>query len=278
MDICHALMEVLPCLLPCSISHVTTAVLITCAENGNGFTLLWEILALSVPGFDPTLQILAPILEDFLNILDFCHAFLLYFRLQAKLGLFHDDRKRSCTFLWAIQHMEYVDVVTILQTHVETYMDSMSEYDSGYLPSHLCLVGLAQRIDKNWQSRVRDILPRVCCMQGFGASYDMVPPCLWYVQGYAPQVFRTNVGGRGHDTRGFSDRFDGGCDRDSQHDDRPPRFPARQHDPPLVVAMLALIIIDIRLIGTFNVTHANVLVMPQFRVICLRRPCSSQNI
>ncbi len=146
-DICCALMEVLPCLLPYSINCITTAVSTTRAENGNGFALLWDVLALSVPGFDLTLQILAPIWEDFLDILDFCHAFLLYFRLQAKLGLFHDDHTKSCTFLRAIQHMEYVDVVTIPQTHVETYMDSMSEYDNGYLPSHLCLVGLAQRID-----------------------------------------------------------------------------------------------------------------------------------
>jgi hypothetical protein len=84
-DICCALMEVLPRLLPCSISRVSTAVLITRAENGNGFALQWEILDLSVPGFDLTLQILAPICLDFLDILDFCHAFLLYFHLQAKL-------------------------------------------------------------------------------------------------------------------------------------------------------------------------------------------------
>ncbi len=48
--------------------------------------------------------------------------------------------------------------------------------------------------------------------------------------------------------------------------------------PPLMVAMLALIIIGIHLIGTFNATHVNVLVMPWFCVICSRRPCSSQNI
>ncbi len=60
-EICHALMEVLPRLLPCSINRVTTAISTTRAENGNGFALLWDVLALSVPGFDPTLQILAPI-------------------------------------------------------------------------------------------------------------------------------------------------------------------------------------------------------------------------
>ncbi len=221
-DICRALMEVLPRLLPCSISRVTTAVSTTLAENGNEFALLWDILALSVPGFDPTLQILAPIWEDFLDILNFCHAFLLYFRLQAKLGLFHDDCKKSCTFLWPIQHTEYLDVVTILQTHVEIYMDSMSEYDNGYLPSHLCLVGLAERIDKNWQSCICDVLPCMRCMQGFGASYDTNPLLSYYVQGYAPQVFHTGISGRGHNPRGFQARFDGDRDRDSRHDNCPP--------------------------------------------------------
>jgi hypothetical protein len=156
----------------------------------------------------------------------------LYFRLQAKLGLFHDDRTKSCTFLRAIQHTNYVDVVTILQTHVETYMDSMSEYDNGYLPSHLCLVGLAQQIDKNWQSRIRDVLPRVRRMQGSGASYDMDPLPSYYVQGCTPQIFCTGIGGRGRDARGFQAHFDGDPDRASRHDDRPPQYPTRQREPP----------------------------------------------
>jgi hypothetical protein len=47
-DICRALMEILPCLLP-SFSLVTMAISTTRAENGNGFALLWEIMELSIP-------------------------------------------------------------------------------------------------------------------------------------------------------------------------------------------------------------------------------------
>jgi hypothetical protein len=103
---------------------------------------MWGILALSIPGFDPTLHVVAPVWEDFLDILDFGHAHMLYFRLQAKLGLFLDNRKMGCTFLWAVQHTAYVDVVTTLQMHVDSYQD----FKEGYLPPLLCLMGLASLV------------------------------------------------------------------------------------------------------------------------------------
>ncbi len=103
------MMEIIPCLLT-SFSHVTTAISTTRAENSNGYALLWEIMALSVPGFDPTLHVLAPVWEDVLDVLNFGHARILYFRLQAKIGLFYNSCKKSCTFLQVIQHTEYVDV------------------------------------------------------------------------------------------------------------------------------------------------------------------------
>jgi hypothetical protein len=121
---------------------------------------MWGILALSVPSFDPTLHVAALVWEDFLDILDFGHAHLLYFHLKVKLGLFLDNCKRSCTFLWAVEHTVYVDVVTTLQMHVETFQD----FEDGYLPPHLCLMGLAQRINKNRQSCVQDILLSVRCI------------------------------------------------------------------------------------------------------------------
>jgi hypothetical protein len=192
VEICNAIMEVLPCLL-LPISRVNNIVSTTCVENGNGYALMWGILALSVPGFDPTLDVAAPVWEDFLDILDFGHTHLLYFHLQAKLGLFLDNRKKSCTFLRAVQHTTYVDVVTTLQTHVETFQD----FEEGYLPPHLCLMGLAQHIDNNCYSCVRDILSHVCCIQGFGEPSDLFnhPSCL--IQGYSPQVYRTDLAGHG---------------------------------------------------------------------------------
>jgi len=60
-DIAGVLMEVLPCLLPTSDSQVTSLVMVVQAESNNAFDLLWRVLELAVPGFDPSLQISAPV-------------------------------------------------------------------------------------------------------------------------------------------------------------------------------------------------------------------------
>jgi hypothetical protein len=49
-------MEILPRLLSGSDSHVTSLVMVVRAESNNGFDLLWRVLELTVPGFDPSLQ------------------------------------------------------------------------------------------------------------------------------------------------------------------------------------------------------------------------------
>jgi hypothetical protein len=54
-EIAGVLMEVLPRLLPTSDSQVTSLVTVVQAEWNNGFDLLWRILELAVPGFDPSL-------------------------------------------------------------------------------------------------------------------------------------------------------------------------------------------------------------------------------
>ncbi len=83
---------------------------------------------------------------------------ILYFCLQAKRGLYYDERTHSSTFLRAIQQMEYVDVVITLQTHIESYQDM----DAGYLPPNLCMLELANQIDKNARAWVSQYgLPRV---------------------------------------------------------------------------------------------------------------------
>ncbi len=223
--ICRALIEILPCLLP-SLNRVSTVVSTMRADNRNGYALLWEVMALAVPGFDPTLHVAAPLWDDYLDVLNFCNAHLLYFRLQAKIGLYYNDCKKSCTFLHSVENTEYVDVVTILQTHVETYID---QYDDGYLPPHLCLVGLAQWLDKHQQSRVCDVLPHAHRLHSMGVSSDRI----WYpsglIQGSSPQVYCAELPGRGHDTwspQNWSSVGRGGSDRDDRDaqscpDDRP---------------------------------------------------------
>ena len=93
-EIAGAFMEVLPRILPDSDSQVTSVVRV---ESNNGFDLLWRVLELAVPGFDPSLQLNAPVWMGNV-IFDFCLDFVLYFRLQTKKGLVHDERTKSLTF------------------------------------------------------------------------------------------------------------------------------------------------------------------------------------
>jgi hypothetical protein len=156
-DIAGVLMEVLPRLLPELDSQVTLLVTVVRAESNNGYDLLWRVLELAIPGFDPSLQLNAPIwMGD--DIFDFCLVYVLYFRLQAKKGLVHDERTKSITFLQAVREPAYVDVITTLHAHIDTYL---SKHDFGYLPPNLCMMGLATQMNKNARARIRDVLPHV---------------------------------------------------------------------------------------------------------------------
>ena len=107
---CRGFMELLPWLVPGTISPQVSAILASVRyESNNGYDYLWGVLELSVPGFDPmVLPIPAiPSWADACNIFTFAQACLLYFRLQAKLNFHYDDWTRSGIFLWAIQYTEF---------------------------------------------------------------------------------------------------------------------------------------------------------------------------
>jgi hypothetical protein len=185
-EIAGVLMEVLPRLLPTSDSQVTSLVTVVRAESNNGFDLLWRVLELAVPGFDPSLQISAPVWFDD-DIFDFCLSYVLYFRLQAKKGLVHDERTKSLTFLQAVREPAYVDVITTLQAHIDTYL---SKLDFGYLPPNLCMMGLAAQMNKNARARVREVLPRVA--RRLAWDQDGRHPSTPEIQSYhLPRIFRT---------------------------------------------------------------------------------------
>jgi hypothetical protein len=187
-EIAGVLMEVLPRLLPTSDSQVTSLVTVVRAESNNGYDLLWRILELAVPGFDPSLQLSAPVwFGD--DIFDFGLSYVLYFRLQAKKGLVHDERTKSLTFLHAVREPAYVDVITTLQAHIDTYL---SKLDFGYLPPNLCLMGLAAQMNKNARARVREVLPRVA--RRLAWDQDGWHPSPPEIQGFhLPRVFRTET-------------------------------------------------------------------------------------
>ena len=169
-------MELLPWLVPASISPQVSAILASVRyESNNGYDYLWRLLELAVPGFNPTVPIQIPSWADANDIFHFAQAYLLYFRLQAKLNFHYDDRTRSGIFLRAIQFTEFADTVTTLQSHVNSFRE---EFEDGYLPPHLRLHGLATSIHQNSQARLRDIAsPRARRVDANFAQIQGVPTC-----------------------------------------------------------------------------------------------------
>jgi hypothetical protein len=90
---CKALMELLLWLITGSLSPQVNATLtLVFYKSNNGYDYLWRVLELTVPGFDPTVPIHAPIWLDVKDIFQLAQAFLLFFRLQAKVKFHYDDR------------------------------------------------------------------------------------------------------------------------------------------------------------------------------------------
>ncbi len=129
-----ALMEILPRLLPTTTSDIKSAISTMGFESNYGFDLLWRILELMVPGFNPTVQILPPTWSRNSNIFDFCQGHLLYFRLQAKKNNYFDARMRTSIFLRTISDSKYANIVILLQAQINTYCNPNND---GYLPHHL---------------------------------------------------------------------------------------------------------------------------------------------
>ena len=129
-------MELLLRLLPRTDTQVTSLINMVHMESENGYDLLWRIMALLVPGFDPTLQVKISAWND-KDIFDYALSFLLYFRLQAKKGVVQDDCTQSIAFLQAILEPTYADTITMLTTCITNY--GGAGLDDGYLPANICL-------------------------------------------------------------------------------------------------------------------------------------------
>ncbi len=168
--IAAVMMELLPRLLPRSDTQDSSLVNMVCSESGNGYDLLWRVLALLVPGFDPSIQVSIPVWRDD-DIFDFALSFLLYFRLQAKKGAVQDDRTHSLTFLNALGEPAYANTVTTLLTCITNY-PSESEWDDGYLPTHLCVMGLANQIHTHARSRALAVVPKIRRTIAMGDEWD----------------------------------------------------------------------------------------------------------
>jgi hypothetical protein len=112
------------------------------------------------------------------------------------------SRTQTNIFLRNIQQSKYADVVMTLQSHVNAYI---CEDDDGYLPTNLCINGIATSIHTNAARHVRDIahsLPQV--RRAFGdtssnfwnpsAFVDDADLSLCAIQGYLPQIYWVDQG------------------------------------------------------------------------------------
>jgi len=197
-----ALMELLPWLIPATLSpQIGAAIASVRHKTGNGYDFLWRILALLVPGFDPTIPIQAPIWSGVVDIFSFD---FLFFRLQAKLNFHYNDRTRSGLFLRAVQSSQFADTITLLQSHINLYRE---EFEEGYLTPNLRLHGLATSLSQNALSRIRDIAtPRA---RRIGCDRSLIDGAISRVQGvpsiYHIELPRTGIGNCAH-RRDDSDR------------------------------------------------------------------------
>jgi hypothetical protein len=190
-ECCIALLEVLPRLLPQHDYEVDAKISAVRNSSRNGYDLLWRVLELFVPGFDPTIPIAQPVWNNDSSILDFCQGHMLYFRLQAKKNMFFSSRDRTTIFLRAITPSEYADVVTSLMTSVDAYRHPDND---GILPDHLRLDGIATLIHNNAKHRVRDLhSPRIHRVAGLGSVWDDPvedDATYCHIQGFRPRAFR----------------------------------------------------------------------------------------
>jgi hypothetical protein len=79
-EIAGVMVEVIPHLLTLYDSQAMSLVMVVCAESNNGYDLLRRVMDLLIPGFNPTLQISAPVWMGE-GIFDFCLSYVLYFCL-----------------------------------------------------------------------------------------------------------------------------------------------------------------------------------------------------
>ncbi len=84
-----AVMELLIRVLPEHDPEINATILVVRNSYPNGYDLLWRVLALYVPGFDPTIPIAQPVWRKDSEVLDYSQSDLLYFRLQAKKGIYY---------------------------------------------------------------------------------------------------------------------------------------------------------------------------------------------
>ena len=222
-----ALFELLPRLPPTPNAEVQAKLSSVRVESKNGYDLLWRVLELTVPVFDPTLPLQQPTWDRDTDVLELGRRFELYFRLLSKKHVFINTRDCTTMFLKAIAASEYADIVTTLQSNVDSYHHDNDEY---FLPQHFRITNMAMIIHNNAKAQVQDLgHRRINRVAGWDSMVDVLSDDelqFCHLQGYQPRVFRMEQGrdrgGRGPDRKGFDRRlgFDHRQDKPSLASDR----------------------------------------------------------
>ncbi len=89
-------------------------------DSGNGYDLMWRLLELSVPRFDPSIPVKLLSWNDD-DIFNFTLLFILYFQLQGKKGVVQDDCTHSTTFFNSINKPMYADAISYLDKLLTSY-------------------------------------------------------------------------------------------------------------------------------------------------------------
>jgi hypothetical protein len=101
------------------------------------------------------------------------------------------------TFLAAVKDPAYVEVITILTTCITNYYTADN---NGYLPSHLCTMGLATQLHKIAQAQARAIIPQSYHSgsqfqsNGFNVPIQGTPPHAQHAQTAAGKMAWTDAG------------------------------------------------------------------------------------
>jgi hypothetical protein len=209
-DCASAFMEILPRLLPTPDLEVEAKISAVCSKSKNGYDLLWRILELAIPGFDPTITIEQPRWTRDTNILEFCRGHELNFRLLAK-------KTRSTTLgpvpTCSCAALPRWTMLTLSQCSNPISICTDTLTNKGFLPQHLCLNGIATMLHDNTKAHVHDIgTPRLHMTRGFTPESDSVDKDelpYYHIQGYCPRVFRLDQGNDRATTGQYNDHSAG---------------------------------------------------------------------
>ena len=151
-------------IIPVAATRLNSVARMVGNNSGNGYDLLWNILVLTLPVFDPMVRAHFPSWEDQDRCVHkFADASLLYYQLQKKRGERFSFREMSLQYLRGITEPSYMGIITGLQTSVIS-----SVIDE--LPDDLQISSLATRIHQT-MSNFEIPNPRINSMQ----RYDGTP-------------------------------------------------------------------------------------------------------